>query len=175
MASMDWRCDDLFAGSSRIPRRTTFFKHHHGMRSAFELRYSPQPLYLIQGDIYGLASAPRTWTLHVCRCLKQGAWVQQSLDKILFYLCKKVNGYHSEILLAVAVVYVDDFLVTFSDHYGQKELLGLFSWGSQTTLTTETPLGFKGKEIHVRFDHERQFMFWTSSWKCLSRLSGVDM
>lgn len=94
---------------------------------------------------------------------------------MLFYLYKKVNVYDSEILLAVAVVYVDDFLVTFSDHYSQKELLGLFSWGSQTTLTTETPLGFKGKEIHVRFDHERQFMFWTSSWKCLSRLSGVDM
>ena len=81
---------------------------------------SPAPLYLIQGNIYGLASAPRTWTLHVCHCLKQSGWVPHSLDKMLLYLYKKVNGFDSEILVAVAVVYVDDFLVTVSDHYDQN-------------------------------------------------------
>ena len=33
----------------------------------------------------------------------------------------------------------------------------MFSWGSQSTLTPETPLDFKGKEIHLRYDNERQF------------------
>lgn len=33
--------------------------------------------------------------------------------------------------------------------------MSLFNWGSQTTLTTETPLEFKGKEAHFGFDHER--------------------
>eukprot|EP00435_Cladocopium_sp_Y103_P039269 s577_g10.t1 len=120
----------------------------------------PAPLYLVQGNIYGLASAPRTWSLHVCKCLKDNGWTQHSLDKMLFYLYKKVKGFDSEILVAVAVVYVDDFLVTFSDHFNQKELLSLFSWGSHTTLTTETPLEFKGKEIHLRYDYERQFYVW---------------
>ena len=50
--------------------------------------------------------------------------------------------------MAVAVVYVDDFLATFSDHYDQRELLSLFNWGGLTTQTTETPLEFKGKEVH---------------------------
>ncbi|CAK9008829.1 unnamed protein product [Durusdinium trenchii] len=117
----------------------------------------PASLYLVKGNIYGLASAPRTWTMHVCRCLKQSGWDQHSLDKMFFSLYRKVKGFDSEILVAVAVVYVDDFLVSYSDHFNKDELLSMFSWGSQSTLTPETPLDFKGKEIHLRYDNERQF------------------
>lgn len=83
------------------------------------------PLVPRQGNIYGLASAPRTWTMHVCKCLKASGWIQHSLDKMLFFLYKKVKGFAGEILVAVAVVYVDDFLVTF-----------------QTTSTKESCLAF---------------------------------
>ena len=117
----------------------------------------PAPLYLVKGNIYGLASAPRTWTMHVCRRLKENGWTQHSLDKMLFYLHKKIPGFQHEVLVAVAIVYVDDFLVSFSNHFNKSELLNLFNWGSQTTLTTESPLEFKGKEIHLRYDNERQF------------------
>jgi hypothetical protein len=49
------------------------------------------PLVPRQGNIYGLASAPRTWTMHVCKCLKASGWIQHSLDKMLFFLDKKVK------------------------------------------------------------------------------------
>ena len=101
--------------------------HHQETRSAFLRRFSLHPWYLVKGNIYGLASAPRTWTMHVCKCLKASGWIQHSLDKMLFFLYKKVKGFAGEILVAVAVVYVDDFLVTFSDHFNKGELLSLFS------------------------------------------------
>ena len=114
------------------------------------------PLYQIVGHIYGLASAPKTWTNHVTKTLLSAGFRQHSLDKMFFSLHRKVKGFDSEILVAVAKVYVDDFLVSYSDHFNKAELLSMFSWGSQSTLTPETPLDFKGKEIHLRYDNERQ-------------------
>jgi len=59
-------------------------------------------------------------------------------------------------LLAACIVYVDDFLLTRHADYDMKQLLSAFSWGSQTSLTVDTPLEFKGKEIHLRFDNNRK-------------------
>ena len=112
----------------------------------------PAPLYRIKGNIYGLASAPRTWTTHVCRRLKECGWQQHSLDKMLFFLYQRPAGFKEEILVAAAIVYVDDFLVTFNEYFNHQELLQIFNWGSQTTLTTENHLEFKGKEIYLRYD-----------------------
>ena len=112
----------------------------------------PAPLYRIKGNIYGLASAPRTWTMHVCRRLKECGWQRHSLDKMLFFLYQRPAGFKEEILVAAAIVYVDDFLVTFNEYFNHQELLQIFNWGSQTTLTTENHLEFKGKEIYLRYD-----------------------
>ena len=94
---------------------------------------------------------------HACLQMLESQRVDSALTwQDAFFLDKKVKGFAGEILVAVAVVYVDDFLVTFSDHFNKGELLSLFSWGSQNTLTTDQPLEFKGKEIHLRYDNERQ-------------------
>ena len=51
------------------------------------------PLYEIVGNIYGLASAPRTWSLHVTRTLLAAGWSQHTLDRMLFY---KYNKFPNE-------------------------------------------------------------------------------
>lgn len=116
----------------------------------------PSLLYLVKGNLYGLASAPRTWSLHVCRKLKECGWQQHSLDKMLFFRYGKVQGIKEEILLAVCIVYVDDFLLSYNEKFNMQELLAMFNWGSKENLTTEKPLEFKGKELHLRFDDERK-------------------
>ena len=107
------------------------------------------PLYLIQGNVYGLASAPRTWQLHVTKTLIQAGFRQHSLDKMLYYLYTKLPGDSFESLAAVVVVYVDDFMVTYNERYDMKSFRNLFTWGSMQELTLDNPLEFKGKEISL--------------------------
>ena len=52
----------------------------------------PRSLYLVRGNVYGLASAPRTWSLHVVKSLLRLGWVQHSLDKMLFMYYGKPNN-----------------------------------------------------------------------------------
>lgn len=112
------------------------------------------PLFLIRGNIYGLASAPRTWQMHVVKLLTRAGYKQSSLDKMLFYLHMKLEGDDQPVLCAVAVVYVDDFLVAHDTRYDRAHLLDLFKWGSQNELTVDSPLEFKGKQISLNYDKE---------------------
>ena len=107
-------------------------------------------LYLVRGNIYGLANAPRTWCRHVIATLLRAGYVQSSLDKMLFFLYKKLDGSKHPVLCAVAIVYVDDFLLTHDSRYDRNHLLQLFKWGSQNELTVDNPLEFKGKEIALK-------------------------
>ena len=102
------------------------------------------PLYKITGNIYGLASAPRTWFKEVVKRLLSADFIQHSLDKLLFY---KRQG---DKLMAVCIVYVDDVLLTCRVDYDKNEILSLFKWGSQSQLDLENPLEFKGKELTLR-------------------------
>ena len=43
------------------------------------------PAKVFTSPLCGLASAPRTWTMHVCKCLKASGWIQHSLDKMPFF------------------------------------------------------------------------------------------
>ena len=85
------------------------------------------PLYKIVGNIYGLASAPRTWSLHVVKELTTKAGFRQhSLDKMLFYLWERLPGDEHESLAEVLVAYVDDFLLTHNERWDRSKLTRLF-------------------------------------------------
>ena len=49
-------------------------------------------------------------------------------------------------MLCIVLVYVDDFLLTANKLYDREEVLGLFSWGSQTLAKLNESFTFKGKE-----------------------------
>ena len=101
------------------------------------------PLYRVKGNIYGLASAPRTWYREVCRRLKSIDFTQHSLDHLLFY--KRIG----DKLMAICIVYVDDVLLAHREDYKKEEFYDLFKWGSEKELTLTESLEFKGKEINL--------------------------
>lgn len=101
-------------------------------------------LYKVLKNIYGLASAPRTWFREVVRRMTSINFVQHHLDKMLFY--KRLNG----TLVAACIVYVDDFLITYRQDYQIQELFDLFKWGSQKELSLQQALEFKGKELTLK-------------------------
>ena len=101
------------------------------------------PLYRVKSNIYGLASAPRTWYKEVVRRCRQANYVQHSLDHLVFY--RFIRGK----LVSVCMVYVDDFLMTCEVGYDRNELLSKFTWGAQTELSSTSPLDFKGKELSL--------------------------
>ena len=107
-------------------------------------------LYKALKNIYGLASAPRTWFKEVVRRMTSIHFVQHHLDRMLFYKRQRNK------LMAVCIVYVDDFLLTCRTDYDKEELLQLFSWGSQKQLSLQEPLEFKGKELQLT-DHHGAF------------------
>ena len=110
------------------------------------------PLYQIVGNIYGLASAPRTWSLHVTKTLLSAGWSQHTLDKMLFYKYNKFPNEKFPVLAAVLVAYVDDFLLAHDERFSRDELTNLFQWGSQEELTESNPIEFKGKQLKLIYD-----------------------
>ena len=105
----------------------------------------PAELYEVVGNLYGFCSAPRTWTTHVTKVLMNDAKLtRHKLEHMMFY-SRDANGY----LEVCCIVHVDDFLVAFRDDYDTSRILGKFNWGSQTYLTEETPITFRGKELRL--------------------------
>ena len=66
----------------------------------------PHRLYLIQGNLYGFASGPKTWSTHICKTLLDMNLTQHRYDKMMFYK-RDPHGH----LLVLLIVHVDDFLV----------------------------------------------------------------
>ena len=102
----------------------------------------------VRGNIYGLASAPRTWTKEVTRRVLSVGYKQHALDKMMFYKHDSAGN-----LMCAVIVYVDDFLLTCVETYDKEELLSLFTWGSKTQLDLTTPIEFKGKEYTLVTDN----------------------
>ena len=117
------------------------------------------PLYEVRGNIYGLANAPRVWSLEVTKRLLKAGYVRHTLDHQLFYYFQKPPGGSEEVLMSVLMVYVDDFLLAHDDRYDREHVLSLFTWGSKTELTTEESICFKGKQIHLKFDRQKNVYF----------------
>ena len=113
----------------------------------------PAPLYRIKikGNIYGLASAPRTWYKEVARRFLAIGFKQHSLDRLMFYLRSPDN----QSLLAIAIVYVDDVLLSYREDFDMAIVLK-FTWGSAKELNLEQPLEFKGKGISL-LQHQDKF------------------
>ena len=127
----------------------------------------------VVGNIYGLASAPRTWQMHVVKVLKQIGYQQSSLDKMLFYYYQKFEGESEPVLCAVIIVYVDDFLLTHDSRYDRNHLLKMFKWGSQNELTLENSLDFKGKRISLKHDrNNNEYTLKLDQEKFISDMKG---
>eukprot|EP00913_Durusdinium_trenchii_P028676 g26892.t1 len=114
------------------------------------------PLYEVKGNIYGLANAPRVWSLEVTKRLMKAGYVRHSLDRQLFAYYQKPPGSSDETLMSIVMVYVDDFLLAHDDRYDRDHVLQLFTWGSQTELTEKECICFKGKNISLKYDNEKQ-------------------
>lgn len=114
------------------------------------------PLFRVRGNLYGLASAPRTWTLHVVKTVKSAGFQQHSCDKMFFYLITRLPGDEHESLAAVLIAYVDDFLLAHSVKYDRQQFLSLFTWGRTEELSLENALEFKGKTITLKYSQNKQ-------------------
>ena len=108
------------------------------------------PLYQIVGHIYGLASAPKTWTNHVTKTLLSAGFRQHSLDKMLFVLYAKLTSAEHETLVAALIAYVDDFLLVHNERWDRNALTSLFEWGSKEVPALDNSIVFKGKELSLR-------------------------
>ena len=50
------------------------------------------------------------------------------------------------------IVHVDDFLVTYREDYDMDSFKACFTWGSGTSLSLETSITFRGKELSLVYD-----------------------
>ena len=105
------------------------------------------PLYEILGNVYGLANAPRVWSLEVTKRLKGAGYEQHSLDRQLYLFWDTPSGHKAPILLSLAIVYVDDFLLCHSELYDRRRILDLFKWGSQQELAIGEHIEFKERKF----------------------------
>ncbi len=80
-------------------------------------------LYIVEGNVYGIASAPRTWSLEVIRRLLQAGYRQHSLDEMLFCFYGVPENEAQPRLLSLCLVYVDDFLLVHSEKYDRTHHL----------------------------------------------------
>ena len=117
-------------------------------------------LFLVKGNVYGLANAPRTWGLEVHKRRVGFGFQQHSLDCQMYYLTDKLlPGSNKTTLVCVMICYVDDFLITHNSKFDRQPVLKLFSWGSQEELSIDHSWEFKGKEIRLKFDEARSEYF----------------
>ena len=103
------------------------------------------PLYLVQTNIYGLANAPRLWSLTVIKRLKELGFIQHSFDKMVFLLYDD-----NQELCALIVVYVDDFFGIYRVDFDNSKVECAFKWGSFSNFEVNKTLTFKGKQLTLR-------------------------
>ena len=104
----------------------------------------PHDLYLIQGNLYGFSSAPKTWSTHVCKTLLGLRMVQHRYDRMMF-----LKRDQAGLLQVILIVHLDDFLVAHREDYDLEEIKAAFTWGSQTALNPDNEIVFRGKEIRM--------------------------
>lgn len=73
---------------------------------------------------------------------------------MLFYLPSTSNP---SMPMAVALVYVDDFVVAYSDEFQLSSLKNLFEWGLYLEIDGK-PVTFKGKEVFAKTGKDRVFI-----------------
>ena len=109
------------------------------------------PLYEILGNVYGLANAPRVWSLEVTKRLKGAGYEQHSLDRQLYLFWDTPSGHKAPILLSLAIVYVDDFLLCHSCHSTTDGTSWICSSGAvNRSLQLVNTLGLKERKFDCR-------------------------
>lgn len=98
-------------------------------------------LYRVLGNVYGLADAPATWSREVADRLRSVGFVQHDFDKQMYILRR------DDQIVAIVIVYVDDFLGLSRSDHALQEVHDLFKWGSLNHFEENKPILFKGKEI----------------------------
>ena len=106
------------------------------------------PLYLVTGNCYGLANAPRVWYKRVVGVLEQNNFIMRDYDRCFFYHYHPKSGR----LDCVMIVHVDDFMASYSEEFDVISLEKMFLWGSVTKLTTENEGIYRGKEVRLVAD-----------------------
>ena len=91
------------------------------------------PLYRIVGNVYGLCNAPRLWAQEVIKKLTEANFVSSTLDKMLF----EHRGASGE-LDCLALVYVDDFLITHREDFDFTVLESMFTWVDGPALNKDS-------------------------------------
>ena len=102
-------------------------------------------LYLVTGNCYGLANAPRVWYKHVCSVLRKHDFKMHDLDRCLFYHTSLHSG--EEKIDCALIVHVDDFLAVYSESFKLEALEKMLEWGSVTKLDGSNKGTYRGKEI----------------------------
>ncbi|CAK9060272.1 Copia protein (Gag-int-pol protein) [Cleaved into: Copia VLP protein [Durusdinium trenchii] len=102
-------------------------------------------LYLVTGNCYGLANAPRVWYKHVCSVLHKHDFKMHDLDRCLFYHTSLHSG--EEKIDCALIVHVDDFLAVYSESFKLEALEKMLEWGSVTKLDGSNKGTYRGKEI----------------------------
>ena len=149
MTDMSWSlwCGDIsaaFLQGQPEPRAEPLFMRSPRDAIQQAAKSFPCELYEIVGNLYGFASAPRTWWLNVLTTCLQKNFIQHRYDKCLL-IKRDAKG----LLQVVMIVHVDDFLVTFRSDYDVEELRQMFTWGSTTLLDEKNEIIFRGKEIRM--------------------------
>ena len=102
----------------------------------------PASLYEVHGNVYGLSNAPRLWSLEVGKRLVNAGFRPHSMDRMCF-----LHYGEGDNLDCMALVYVDDFLVTYNDQFNLDTITSLFKWGS--TTSDDEIITFKGKQLQT--------------------------
>eukprot|EP00438_Fugacium_kawagutii_P011147 Skav200228 [mRNA] locus=scaffold2352:155227:163374:+ [translate_table: standard] len=124
----------------------------------------PARLYRIEGNCYGLPNAPRVWFLHVQSRLLEINFIQHEYDRCMFY-----HIGDDEMLDAVLIVHVDDFMMTYASTFNIDKMEKLFEWGSVTKIDPDHPGEYRGKEIRMEKSGDK-FIYKVTQKKFLDNL-----
>jgi hypothetical protein len=101
-------------------------------------------LYLVLGNIYGLANAPYLWSLEVRAKMKQLGFDAHSLD-VMCFIHRDANG----LIQAICVFHVDDILLAVAPWFDQGPIRQAFTWGDWDSIW-KAPLKYVGKQLRLR-------------------------
>lgn len=115
-------------------------------------RFHDAQIYLVLGNIYGLANAPYLWSLEVRRRMAELGFVSHSLD-VMCFTHRDPKG----IIDAICIFHVDDVLISHAPSYDMRQLKAAFTWGPWCSVLDGT-IKFIGKQIRLR-NHTELIVF----------------
>ena len=84
--------------------------------------------------------------------MKHAGFKQHSFDRCLYYHLGADGS-----LDCIMIVHVDDFMATYSESFSVSVLESLFTWGSVTHVSPDTPGEYRGKEVTMVQDGDKLY------------------